>query len=278
MQVFVLMTAKNRVKESLPKAAIKKEAYLSVVFAEMLCFVMSAGDFIYLFCLFYTGQILLHTLNVYISTRWKVYNQVWKHGVWTPFQNIIEYSQFQATSSSKQTSKSTTTESNEDSDSSAYEIFNAFSDYDLDEQLQYEKQHNNISASKLFLSKAPLYKSWDNRCLAPHSHKDPSHWGTYDMQEYKKAFDEKSMAKVSILKYDNNLNNFFNQTVFNEFIERPRQSWWKSYGLPYANHLPKDSTAIDSTRCHMLCLKLVSKLNSLAIPRCSYVTMHTNLS
>ena len=61
MQVFVLMTAKNRVKESLPKAAIKKEAYLSVVFAEMLCFVMTAGDFVYLFFVLHRSDFAAHS-------------------------------------------------------------------------------------------------------------------------------------------------------------------------------------------------------------------------
>ena len=48
MPVFVLMTVRNRVMENLPKTVSIKEAYLSVVFARTLSFVMNAGDFTYM--------------------------------------------------------------------------------------------------------------------------------------------------------------------------------------------------------------------------------------
>ena len=115
---------------------------------------------------------------------------------------------------------------------------------------------DNVSASELFFSKEPIYKSWDYRCLAPYSHKDPDLWGTYDVQAYRKAYDKKTMEKVNINKFDKYFNNFIDPNVWSEFLESPTKMWWKSYDLPTAVHRPRGTS--DSIKCHMMCMKMVS--------------------
>ena len=77
------------------------------------------------------------------------------------------------------------------------------------------------------------------------------------MPAYRDAYDKKTLAKVDTVKFDEKFNNFLNGDVFSDFVHSPRKAWWRSYGLPFANRLPRNPAARDSTRCHMLCLKMV---------------------
>ena len=119
-----------------------------------------------------------------------------------------------------------------------------------------ERAADNVSASELFFSEKPIYKWWDYRCLAPYSHKDPSQWGTYDVQEYREAADWDSMKKIKIINHDKNFNNFLDSTVMMEFQTNPTKAWWKTYDLPYAVQRPRSTS--DSIKFHMMCLKMVS--------------------
>ena len=66
------------------------------------------------------------------------------------------------------------------------------------QDLELKDQENKETASDLLLSEQHIYKDWDYRCLVPYSHKDPTKWKTYDMHEYRRAYNKETyMRKTS---------------------------------------------------------------------------------
>ena len=150
----------------------------------------------------------------------------------------------------------------------------------------------NETASQLFFSEEPIFKTGDYRCLAPDSHRDPEKWKSYDMPAFRAAYDKKSFAKVATFRYDKNFNNWRDSTVLKNFVDTPRSMWEGTYGLPFATPLPMDRKinytydrsikklhmqgtnhytsrkdtvtqkkifvdSLDSSKCHLRCSKLV---------------------
>ena len=56
--------------------------------------------------------------------------------------------------------------------------------------LELKDQKNKETASEFLFSEQHIYKNWDYRCLVPNSHKDPTKWKTYEMHDYRRAFDK----------------------------------------------------------------------------------------
>ena len=72
-------------------------------------------------------------------------------------------------------------------------------------------------ASELYLSLELIYKTWDYRCLVPYSHTNPEKWHTYDMHNYRAAFNKDMLKNVDTFKYDNNFNNWIDPKVMREY-------------------------------------------------------------
>ena len=112
-----------------------------------------------------------------------------------------------------------------------------------------------------------MYKQWDYRCLVPYSDKDPTKWKTYEMHDYRKAFNEKQLKKVDQFKYypgpwslDPKVLKYFTKS-----IKSSKKAWMKTYGFPYVAHpyitlSPTNKTIklTNSTKCLKKCARYVS--------------------
>ena len=131
----------------------------------------------------------------------------------------------------------------------------------------------NLTAREVFYS----VQMWeeDYRCLVPYSDKDPTKWKTYEMHDYRKAFNEKQLKKVDQFKYDNNFANLVDPKVLKYFIRSTKSSkkaWMKTYGFPYVAHpyvtlSPTNETIklTNSTKCLKKCARYVSSYYTLSI-------------
>ena len=119
--------------------------------------------------------------------------------------------------------------------------------YALQAKLELKDQKNKETAGQLlFNTEQRMYKYWDHRCLVPYSHKDPTKWKTYEMHDYRRAFDTKTLKSVDQYKYDNNFFNWVDPKVLEYFATKPKRAWRKTYGYPYSTlrswdgaHLPR---------------------------------------
>ena len=69
-----------------------------------------------------------------------------------------------------------------------------------------------------------VHQSWfDNRCLVPNSHKDPTKWKNYEMHGYRKAFNKKQLNTVDQFKYDDNFFNWVDPKVLKYFYKEQKK-------------------------------------------------------
>ena len=115
------------------------------------------------------------------------------------------------------------------------------------------------------MSNARIYKNIDYRCLAPNSHKDPKKWKTYNIGQYRTAFNSKTLNEVKTYKYDNNFNNWIDPKVLKLFTKKPAKHWRKSYKLYNIRLVSWDGEDIgtmDSSKCWRICAKMVRKIGN----------------
>ena len=135
-------------------------------------------------------------------------------------------------------------------------------------ELELKDQKNSVMAREFFFNKQKLYKDWDYRCLVPYSHKNPNKWKTYEMHDYRTAFNENKLKSVDQFKYDNNFGNWVDPKVLKYFTKSTKSSkkaWMKTYGFPYVAQpyvtLPlanETEKLTNSTKCLEKCLRFVS--------------------
>ena len=133
----------------------------------------------------------------------------------------------------------------------------------MQELEELKDQKNKITASNFLESEQSLYKTWDYRCLVPYSDKDPTKWKTYEMHEFRRAFNEEKLKKVEKFKYDNNMFNWVDPKVLKYFTKSKtslKKAWKKTYGFPYATPIPKMSPQekpLNLTKCFLKCARYV---------------------
>ena len=131
------------------------------------------------------------------------------------------------------------------------------------------KDQHIVTASQLFSSRHHMYKDWDNRCLVPYSHKDPTQWKTYEMHDYRKAFSEENLKRVYQFKYDNNFFNWEDPKVMRYFTKSTNSSkraWKKTFGYPYVSVISWDGKSVipaNTTKCFKKCAHYVSSYYSI---------------
>ena len=131
-------------------------------------------------------------------------------------------------------------------------------------KLELKDQKNIVTARDFFYNEQWMYKAWDYRCLVPYSDKDPTKWKTYEMHDYRKAFNEESLEKVDQFKYDNNFENFEDPKVlkyFSKSAKNARKAWRKTYGFPYVSAISWDGNhqgPMNNTKCFKKCARYVS--------------------
>ena len=133
-------------------------------------------------------------------------------------------------------------------------------------QTELRLKDNKITASELFYS----MQMWegDYRCLVPYSHKNPKKWKTYEMHDYREAFNEKQLKKVDQFKYGSNVGLVWDLELLKNTTKSTKSVknvWKKSYGFPYvalpyvtlplANETEK---LTNSTKCLEKCAHYVS--------------------
>ena len=134
------------------------------------------------------------------------------------------------------------------------------------QDLELKDQTNKETASELFFSGQHMYKNWDYRCLVPYSHKDPTKWRTYEMHDYRRAFNKETLKSVDQYKYDNNFFNWVDPKVLKYFTASKRsmkRAWKETYGIPYTTALSWDGhiggiSPEKATKCFMKCAHYVS--------------------
>ena len=134
----------------------------------------------------------------------------------------------------------------------------------LQNLIELKDQKNKETASQFYNSEQSIYKKWDYRCLVPYSDKDPTKWKTYDMHEYRRAYNEKTLKRVSKYRYDKYFFNWVDPKVlkyFTKSTESMKRAWRKIYGLPYSTPMVWDGRALnpmDQTKCFIKCARYVS--------------------
>ena len=129
--------------------------------------------------------------------------------------------------------------------------------------VELRDQKNKETAKDFFMSEQHIYKNWDYRCLVPYSDKDPTKWKTYDMHEYRRAYNEKTLKRVSKYRYDKYFFNWVDPKVlkyFTKSTESMKRAWRKIYGLPYSTPMVWDGRALnpmDQTKCFIKCARYV---------------------
>ena len=132
------------------------------------------------------------------------------------------------------------------------------------QDLELKDQENKETASDLLLSEQHIYKDWDYRCLVPYSHKDSTKWKTYDMHEYRRAYNNETMKLVAQYKYDNNFYNWVDPKVLKYFAGTSekglKRAWRKTYGFPYITTGSWDGQCwrpLNLTKCFIKCAHYV---------------------
>ena len=133
----------------------------------------------------------------------------------------------------------------------------------LQNLIELGDQKNKETASQFYESEQSIYKKWDYRCLVPYSDKDPKKWKTYDMHEYRRAVNEKTLKRVTQYRYDNNFFNWVDPKVLKYFTKSKtsmKRAWWKTYGLPYNTPMvwnDNNRNPADETKCFIKCAHYV---------------------
>ena len=128
------------------------------------------------------------------------------------------------------------------------------------------KNQKNLTAREVFYS----LQMWegDYRCLVPYSDKDPTKWKTYEMHDYRTAFNENKLKSVDQFKYDNNFFNFGDPKVLKYLTKSTKRAWKKTYGFPYVSPITWDGKNIhptNMTKCFKKCAHYVSSSSSMTI-------------
>ena len=126
--------------------------------------------------------------------------------------------------------------------------------------LELKDQKNKETASEFLFSEQHIYKNWDYRCLVPNSHKDPTKWKTYEMHDYRRAFDKETLKSVDQFKYDNNFFNWVDPKVLKFFARKLKRAWKKTYGFPYSIARSWDGQYLNTpnmTKCFIKCAHYV---------------------
>ena len=131
------------------------------------------------------------------------------------------------------------------------------------QDLELKDQKNQETASELYFSEQHMYKNWDYRCLVPYSHKDPTKWKTYEMHDYRRAFNEETLKKVDQYKYDKYFYNMVDPKVLKYYTKSTKsmkRAWEKSYGFPYTtyNSYGNANANANVTKCFQKCAHYVS--------------------
>ena len=131
------------------------------------------------------------------------------------------------------------------------------------QDLELKDQKNKETASELYSSEQHMYKNWDYRCLVPYSHKDPTKWKTYEMHDYRRAFNQETLKKVDQYKYDKYFYNFVDPKVLKHYTKSTKsmkRAWEKSYGFPYTtyNSNGQNLEPANVTKCFHKCAQYVS--------------------
>ena len=117
----------------------------------------------------------------------------------------------------------------------------------------------------LYHTSLPIYKRGDYRCLAPHSHLDPSMWGFYHHKRFKAAVDGKAMQKVPVIKHDKEFNNWIDLKVHKKLTKKKKSvvaAWKRIYGSEVVQNVKlrwskKGNPESRSKKCRKKCDKLV---------------------
>ena len=135
--------------------------------------------------------------------------------------------------------------------------------------IELKDQMQQKTASELFSSLQSIYKSWDYRCLAPYSHKNPEKWRTYDMHAYREASNQKMYNKIDKFKFDINFNNWINPKVLARFVRNPQKAWKGAYGFPFTRGIMwdgLDQTTLNPMTCWRRCAQLVQAIVTILMP------------
>ena len=130
-------------------------------------------------------------------------------------------------------------------------------------ELKLEDQKNFVTASQLYYNLQHMLDT-DYRCLVPYSDKDPTKWKTYEMHDYRKAFNEKQLKEVDQFKYDNNFFNWEDPKVLKYFTKNTnsvKKAWKNTYGFPYVSLNTWGGKYINpqnQTKCFKKCARYVS--------------------
>ena len=128
------------------------------------------------------------------------------------------------------------------------------------QNFELKDQKNKELASELMFSENRIYKNWDYRCLVPYSHKDPTKWKTYEVHDYRRAYNMEKLKSVDQYKYDNNFFNFVDPKVLKFFATKPKRAWRKTYGFPYTTLRSWDGQNVkppNMTKCFIKCAHYV---------------------
>merc|ERR1712142_943754 len=113
--------------------------------------------------------------------------------------------------------------------------------FDMEHRIELENQKNNVTAPEIYYSDAHIYKNEDYHCLKPDDSKDPKEWHKYEKGNFRQAYSKEMLENATTFKYDNNLYNFEDPTVFKAFTEnekRGREIWKKTYNFQYTRMIP----------------------------------------
>ena len=121
------------------------------------------------------------------------------------------------------------------------------------------KNQKNLTAREVFYS--VQMSGVDYRCLVPYSDKDPTKWKTYEMHDYRSAFNEKTLKKVGKFKFDKNFFNWEYPKVLKYFTKSTKKAWKKTYGFPYVSAISWNGISVspsNTTKCFKKCARYVS--------------------
>ena len=112
--------------------------------------------------------------------------------------------------------------------------------FDIDATIDHKQENYTFNAVDIFFSEDYIYKKDDYQCLKPDDSTDPKVWRRYDVNDFRKAYDEETLAKATTYRYNNHLHNFVDPKVMNAFTKsekKGRKLWKKAYGLQYTKRM-----------------------------------------
>ena len=135
-------------------------------------------------------------------------------------------------------------------------------DFDEFHEIKLETQKNKIMAKDIYFKDEYIYKNDDYHCIKPDSHDDPEKWRKYEVDAFRKAFNQEMLDDAETFKYDKYLYNFVDPEVFKAFTrkeEKGSKIWGKSYGHYYNRMIPgyiAHQTPLNLTRCIKKCIEM----------------------